>query len=235
MAFVYVRTGLAPVVLDVLWPALAQSAGAVQSWGIGTLDPLGPDVQTWADEINSAPQRRVVIDAEAMNERGMRAGQIIEGTFVALTTGTGAAAFLAGRTPEELVDGGHASLAAIVEDGQILRLVAATDDDAAQLASRVDEVLHDMSSKVRRPPEPQLQTRSPDANGPFEEFEVVRLREDIPDEGLATGDVGAVVMTFADPEAYAVEFVNEDGSTRALRTFDPDQLERVQAGEQPAR
>jgi Domain of unknown function (DUF4926) len=53
----------------------------------------------------------------------------------------------------------------------------------------------------------------------------VYLREALPQIGLARGAIGAVVMVFTRPRlAYEVEFVGEDGETRALTTLLPKQI-----------
>ena len=53
----------------------------------------------------------------------------------------------------------------------------------------------------------------------------VYLREPLARFGLARGAVGAVVMVFTRPRlAYEVEFVDEDGKTRALATLRPEQI-----------
>jgi len=50
-----------------------------------------------------------------------------------------------------------------------------------------------------------------------EELDVVAIRAARPDLGLPAGARGAIVMVFDD--AYEVEFVNDDGSTRAMAPF----------------
>jgi Domain of unknown function (DUF4926) len=53
----------------------------------------------------------------------------------------------------------------------------------------------------------------------------VWLCEPLPQIGLSRGALGAVVMVFTRPRlAYEVEFVDEDGTTRALTTLLPKQL-----------
>ena len=62
----------------------------------------------------------------------------------------------------------------------------------------------------------------------IEQLDVVEALVALPGRGVAAGDRGAVVMVFTDPDlAYEVEFVNEDGSTRALVTLKPEQVRRV--------
>lgn len=62
----------------------------------------------------------------------------------------------------------------------------------------------------------------------MELLDVVRLRVDLPDKGLRSGDQGAIVEVFEHPRrAYEVEFVDEQGRTQALCTLMPDQLELV--------
>jgi hypothetical protein len=64
--------------------------------------------------------------------------------------------------------------------------------------------------------EPALRYRSLDR---------VRLRQDLPEHGLARGESGTVVHVFETADAYLVEFVNPaDGSSRALAELTPDQL-----------
>jgi hypothetical protein len=59
----------------------------------------------------------------------------------------------------------------------------------------------------------------------YRSLERVRLRQDVPEHGLARGESGTVVHVFETAEAYLVEFVNPaDGSTRALAELRPDQL-----------
>lgn len=57
-------------------------------------------------------------------------------------------------------------------------------------------------------------------------FDTVALVEDIPEEGLLRGQVGAVVETYPDGEVE-VEFVTPDGQTYAMLALRPDQLMRL--------
>ena len=63
----------------------------------------------------------------------------------------------------------------------------------------------------------------------FEEYQVVRLSADIPEEGLSAGARGTVLMVHPQrpesPREYEVEFVDERGATLALLTLPEDQLE----------
>jgi hypothetical protein len=58
----------------------------------------------------------------------------------------------------------------------------------------------------------------------FRELEHVALLCDIPDKSLKRGEDGTIVHAFDDAEAYVIEFVNEDGSTRALAEVTTDQI-----------
>ena len=59
----------------------------------------------------------------------------------------------------------------------------------------------------------------------FNELEVVKTLKDFPEEGIKTGDVGTIVMVFTNPnEAYEVEFVNSDGTTKAMFAILPEDL-----------
>jgi hypothetical protein len=49
-----------------------------------------------------------------------------------------------------------------------------------------------------------------------------------PEYQVLAGDLGAVVEVYAAPAlAYEVEFINPDGSTRALLTLAPSQVRRL--------
>lgn len=57
------------------------------------------------------------------------------------------------------------------------------------------------------------------------EFDVVLLAEDLPEEGLAKGMIGTIVVVFENPTlAYLVEFCDEKGRTIALPALLPDQM-----------
>jgi hypothetical protein len=50
----------------------------------------------------------------------------------------------------------------------------------------------------------------------------------MPDHRVLAGDLGAIVEIYDQPHlAYEVEFVNPDGSTRALLTLAPDQVRKL--------
>ena len=66
--------------------------------------------------------------------------------------------------------------------------------------------------RLRRPPR-------------FALLQVVYVREAHPGLGLVKGECGTIVETFHQPEiAYLVEFINDDGSTKAEAAFTPNQL-----------
>ena len=59
----------------------------------------------------------------------------------------------------------------------------------------------------------------------FELLQLVHLRQAHPDLGVREGDRGTIVEVFDRPRrAYYVEFVNEDGTTRAEGAFTADEL-----------
>jgi len=59
-------------------------------------------------------------------------------------------------------------------------------------------------------------------------LETVIATVNLPDHGILAGDLGTVVEIYTTPTlAYEVEFVNADGSTRALVTLAPDQIRRL--------
>jgi hypothetical protein len=68
------------------------------------------------------------------------------------------------------------------------------------------------AQRIRRPPR-------------FELLQVVYVRAAYPGLGLVKGECGTIVETLDKPDAaYLVEFINDDGSTKAEAAFTPDQL-----------
>ena len=55
-------------------------------------------------------------------------------------------------------------------------------------------------------------------------FDTVALLEDLPEENLWRGQVGAVVEVYNDGEAFEVEFVDTDGRTYGLLALSAKQL-----------
>jgi len=64
---------------------------------------------------------------------------------------------------------------------------------------------------------------------PFDELEVVYLLAPRPEEDLRRGDRGTVVhrVEKAEPAAYLVEFVRDDGTTHAEAFFSAEELSRI--------
>lgn len=59
----------------------------------------------------------------------------------------------------------------------------------------------------------------------FELLQTVYVRHARPDLGVRRGECGTIVEMFDQPRrAYYVEFVAEDGATRAEGAFTPDEL-----------
>jgi len=56
---------------------------------------------------------------------------------------------------------------------------------------------------------------------------MVSLTEDLPEHGLQSGDVGAVVFVYDEGAAYEVEFVTFEGETIAVVTVRADQVRQV--------
>ena len=62
----------------------------------------------------------------------------------------------------------------------------------------------------------------------FNELEIVKTLKEFPEDGIVQGDIGTIVMAFTKPnEAYEVEFVNDDGTTKAMLTILPDELQSL--------
>lgn len=55
----------------------------------------------------------------------------------------------------------------------------------------------------------------------IEELDTVALTRDLPEQGLARGDLGTVVHVYQDGRAYEVEFTTLTGRTIAVVTLEP--------------
>jgi hypothetical protein len=55
-------------------------------------------------------------------------------------------------------------------------------------------------------------------------FDTVALLEDLPEENLWRGQVGAVVEVYKDGEAFEVEFVDTSGQTYGLLALRAEQI-----------
>jgi hypothetical protein len=63
-------------------------------------------------------------------------------------------------------------------------------------------------------------------------LDTVVALSNFPEHGVLAGDLGAIVEVYTAPVlAYDVEFVNPDGSTRALLTLSPNQVRRLSAAD----
>ena len=61
-------------------------------------------------------------------------------------------------------------------------------------------------------------------------LDTVVAQINLPKQLVLAGDVGAIVEVYTEPTlAYEVEFVNPDGSTRALLTLMPNQVRHLSA------
>jgi hypothetical protein len=59
-------------------------------------------------------------------------------------------------------------------------------------------------------------------------LETVIITVNIPDRGVLAGDLGTIVEVYTNPNlAFEVEFINPDGSTRALLTLAPSQVRHL--------
>ena len=59
------------------------------------------------------------------------------------------------------------------------------------------------------------------------EHDCVVLTQDLPDEGLQTGDIGTVIHIHAAGAGYEVEFMTLAGETVAIATLLPSQLRPI--------
>ena len=58
----------------------------------------------------------------------------------------------------------------------------------------------------------------------IKELDCVALTADLPNHGLAVGDVGAVVHVYEGGHSYQVEFTTYDGRTVAVAKISADQI-----------
>ena len=62
----------------------------------------------------------------------------------------------------------------------------------------------------------------------FNDIDVVKTLIDFPNEKIKKEEIGTVVMPYSEPhEAYEVEFVNDDGTTKAIFTILPEHIEKA--------
>lgn len=59
------------------------------------------------------------------------------------------------------------------------------------------------------------------------EHDRVVLTTNLPDAGLAAGDIGTVIHVYRDARAFEVEFVALDGETVAVSTLTSQQVRQV--------
>lgn len=56
--------------------------------------------------------------------------------------------------------------------------------------------------------------------------DIIRLKTPLENDGLPVGAVGTIIECFSLPsEGYEVEFLNEEGYTKAVVTLKPDDFE----------
>lgn len=58
----------------------------------------------------------------------------------------------------------------------------------------------------------------------FKLFDIVALKEDLPEEKLYEGQVGTIVEVYNGGEGFEVEFIDREGRTYGLITLSPEQL-----------
>jgi hypothetical protein len=62
----------------------------------------------------------------------------------------------------------------------------------------------------------------------IKQFDTVRLKDGLPEEGLPPGTLAAVVEVYEVPTpGYEIEVVDDSGQTRYLGSVRPDQVEPV--------
>lgn len=58
----------------------------------------------------------------------------------------------------------------------------------------------------------------------YKTLDIILLEHPIEENNLKEGDVGTIVEVYGNNEAYEVEFVNENGETKALITLNPSDI-----------
>ena len=62
----------------------------------------------------------------------------------------------------------------------------------------------------------------------FNELDVVKSLKNFKEKKIIKGEIGVIVIVFTVPnEAYEVEFVNSDGTTKSIFTLLPEEIEKV--------
>ncbi len=60
------------------------------------------------------------------------------------------------------------------------------------------------------------------------ECSLVKSLKDVPDKGIKKGDIGTIVHCYTEPrEGYEVEFLDKDGYTKDVLTYERRGLEPV--------
>jgi hypothetical protein len=59
------------------------------------------------------------------------------------------------------------------------------------------------------------------------ELDMVALATDLPEHGLAKGDIGTIVMTHANGAGFEVEFVTLEGETVAVVTLAAEKVRPI--------
>lgn len=77
-------------------------------------------------------------------------------------------------------------------------------------------------SRGLRPPSSAADDRQPPRR--YRDLECVTLLDDLPERGLRRGEVGTIVHVFDVADAYLVEFIDDDGGTRAEVELTPRQM-----------
>ena len=65
----------------------------------------------------------------------------------------------------------------------------------------------------------------------IDELDIAVLTCDLPEHGLAAGDIGTVVLVHDEGKGYEVEFMALDGKTIAVATLRGEQVRAVQHDE----
>lgn len=65
----------------------------------------------------------------------------------------------------------------------------------------------------------------------FNEYDIVRLKHDLPTLGLQAGAIGTILLIYKQhllPPAYEVEFTDDQGNALAILALQEDEIEKIE-------
>lgn len=65
----------------------------------------------------------------------------------------------------------------------------------------------------------------------FKEYDIVRLKHELPTKGLSAGAIGTILLIYEQPPlppAYEVEFTDGNGNALAILALQEEEIEKVE-------